>query len=140
MISSGDPVLSGALPTRFPIFPLPGAILLDEPTRGMDRARKDELRDWLDRLASAGSAVLVATHDVELAASFADRVILLADGRAIAEGPPATILTGGWYFATEVPRILGDAAASPEEGARVIRDALTGERPGATTTPSGSAR
>jgi energy-coupling factor transport system ATP-binding protein len=114
---------------------LPAVICLDEPTRGMDRARKDELSAWLGRLAAAGAAVVVATHDIELAAAFADRVVLLADGRVIADGPATTILAGGWYFATEVARILGDAAISPEAGAEAIRLAVGAaaeptERPG----------
>jgi energy-coupling factor transporter ATP-binding protein EcfA2 len=103
---------------------LPGLICLDEPTRGMDRARKDELAAWLERLAGAGAAVVVATHEVEFAASFARRGILLGDGRVIADGPIEEILSGGWYFATEVARILGvDGTISPERGAELIREA-----------------
>ena len=103
----------------------PGLVCLDEPTRGMDRARKDELAAWLRELAEAGSAALVATHDVEFAATFADRVILLGDGVVIADGRPDEILSGGWYFATEVARILGTPGAiSPEQGAEIIRTQL----------------
>jgi energy-coupling factor transport system ATP-binding protein len=102
---------------------IPGIICLDEPTRGMDAARKGELADWLRGLASTGSAVLVATHDVEFAAGFAGRVILLGDGELIADGPADQVLSGGWYFATEVARILsGDRAITPEAGARVLRE------------------
>ncbi len=105
----------------------PGVIALDEPTRGMDSARKDELREWLSELAGAGSAALVATHDVEFAARFAQRVVLLGDGELIADGPADEILSGGWYFATEVARILGgDGAITPEQGAAAITSALAG--------------
>jgi energy-coupling factor transport system ATP-binding protein len=104
---------------------LPGLVCLDEPTRGMDRARKRDLAGWLGELAARGSAVLVATHDVEFAATFADRVALLADGSVIADGAGDEILAGGWYFSTEVARILGGGAAiSPERGAAMIGDAL----------------
>jgi energy-coupling factor transport system ATP-binding protein len=97
---------------------LPRLVCLDEPTRGMDRARKDDLGAWLGRVADAGSAVLVATHDVEFAASFATRVVLLGQGRVIADGDAAEVLSGGWYFATEVARILGSSEAiAPAEGA-----------------------
>jgi len=100
---------------------LPGLICLDEPTRGMDRERKDELARWTDALARRGSAVVIATHDVEFAATFADRTVLLADGEAIADGPSGEILAGGWYFATEVARILGaGGAVTPERGAEVL--------------------
>ena len=50
---------------------------------------------------------MVATHDAEFAAAFAQRVVLLADGRPIADAPVQDVLTGGWYFATETARIVG---------------------------------
>jgi energy-coupling factor transport system ATP-binding protein len=100
----------------------PGLVCLDEPTRGMDRARKRELAERIDRLAVAGSAVVVATHDVEFAAEFADRVVLLGDGELIADGPCSEVLSGGWYFATEVARILdAEGAITPEQGAELVR-------------------
>ena len=86
---------------------LPGLVCLDEPTRGMDRARKEELAAWAGELALRGASVVIATHDVEFASAFAERVVLLGDGELIADGPAAEILSGGWYFATEVARILG---------------------------------
>ena len=104
---------------------LPGLVSLDEPTRGMDRARKEELAAWAGELAQRGASVVVATHDVEFAAVFAERVVLLGDGELIADGPVAEILSGGWYFATEVARVLGAAGAiSPEEGAATLRRAM----------------
>jgi energy-coupling factor transport system ATP-binding protein len=97
---------------------LPGLVCLDEPTRGMDAARKRELCAWLGDLSSRGAAALVATHDVEFAARLASRVVLLGDGELIADGPADEILSGGWYFATEVARILGaPGAVTPEAGA-----------------------
>jgi multiple sugar transport system ATP-binding protein len=104
---------------------LPGLVSLDEPTRGMDRARKEELASWAGELAQRGACVVVATHDVEFASVFAKRVVLLGDGELIADGPVAEILSGGWYFATEVARILGAAGAiSPERGAELLRRQL----------------
>jgi energy-coupling factor transport system ATP-binding protein len=101
---------------------LPGLIALDEPTRGMDRARKHDLGALIDDLATRGAAVLVATHDVEFAASFAERVVLMGDGVVIADGPAAEILSGGWYFATEVARVLDlPGVVTPEQGARAFR-------------------
>ena len=85
---------------------LPGLIALDEPTRGMDRARKDDLVGLIGDLSGRGAGLLVATHDVEFAAAFAGRVILLGDGVVIADGPATEMLSGGWYFATEVARVL----------------------------------
>jgi energy-coupling factor transport system ATP-binding protein len=93
----------------------PAVVCLDEPTRGMDRAHKDDLAALL---AGLSAAVIVATHDPEFAAAFAQRVVLLADGRAIADGSAAEVLAGGTYFATETARILGGAggALTAEQG------------------------
>jgi energy-coupling factor transport system ATP-binding protein len=102
---------------------LPGLVCLDEPTRGMDRARKDELAERILDLAKRGSAAVIATHDVEFAATFAERVVLLGGGEPIADGPCAEILAGGWYFATEVARIIGgEDAITPEQGAALLAD------------------
>jgi energy-coupling factor transporter ATP-binding protein EcfA2 len=93
-------------------------LCLDEPTRGMDRKAKADLATHLKARAGAGTTVIVATHDPEFAASFATRAVLLAGGRILADAPPANVLAGGWYFATETARILrGHAGAlTPEEG------------------------
>ena len=86
----------------------------------MDRAAKgDLLAARLRELAAAGAAVLVATHDPEFAAEFAERVVLMADGRLIADGRAAEFSAGGWYFATETARVLGGPAALlPGDGRR----------------------
>jgi energy-coupling factor transport system ATP-binding protein len=101
-------------------------VCLDEPTRGMDRHRKDELAGLLCEL---DAAVIVATHDPEFVAAFAQRVILLADGAPIADGSPSEVLAGGTYFATETARILGGAggALRPEEGVAVVSGSLASE-------------
>jgi ABC-type multidrug transport system ATPase subunit len=95
---------------------------LDEPTRGMDPARKLALAERMRRLAAGGVAVLVATHDTEFAAELADRVVLMGQGEVIADGPAREVLCGGWHFATEVARVLGGAggALTPEQGAAVL--------------------
>jgi energy-coupling factor transporter ATP-binding protein EcfA2 len=104
-------------------------VCLDEPTRGMDRAAKGTLADRLTGFAGEGAAVIVATHDAEFAAAFAGRVVLMADGRVIADGPVAEILSGGWYFATETARILGGEGGVllPAEGGALLRRRLTPE-------------
>jgi energy-coupling factor transport system ATP-binding protein len=99
----------------------PAAVLcLDEPTRGMDRAVKDDLAGFLKMFSGA---VVVATHDPEFAAAFADRVVLVADGAVIADGPASEVLSGGTYFATETARILGGAGAVllPADGVTQLR-------------------
>ena len=95
--------LALAVVLDFPDGP-PAVVCLDEPTRGMDRHRKADLADTLKSL---GVAVLVATHDPEFAAAFADRVVLMADGAPVADASAQEVLTGGTYFATETARIAG---------------------------------
>jgi energy-coupling factor transport system ATP-binding protein len=100
---------------------LPGLVALDEPTRGMDRTRKGDLVVLIEDLASRGAGVVVATHDVEFAAEFAERVVLLGDGVVIADGPANEVLSGGWYFATEVARVLDlPGVVTPEQGAAAL--------------------
>jgi ABC-type multidrug transport system ATPase subunit len=100
---------------------VPGVVALDEPTRGMDRGRKGELVALIESLAGQGAGVLVATHDVEFASEFAARVVLLGDGVVIADGPMADVLSGGWYFATEVARVLDvPGVVTPERGALAL--------------------
>ncbi len=88
----------------------------------MDRETKAELAAELKRRASQGLAVIVATHDPEFAAACAQRAVLLADGRVIADGPANELLAGGWYFATETARILGGGGGAllPQEGAELL--------------------
>jgi energy-coupling factor transporter ATP-binding protein EcfA2 len=107
----------------------PVVVCLDEPTRGMDRAHGARLAARLRELAAGGTAVLVATHDAEFAASWAARTILLGDGRPVADAPTAEVLGGGWYFATQTARVLGGAggALDPEAGAALLAPAPTVE-------------
>jgi energy-coupling factor transport system ATP-binding protein len=100
----------------------PAVVCLDEPTRGMDRTHKHELARLLREI---DAAVLVATHDPEFVAEFADRVVLLADGAPIADGPAPEVLSGGTYFATETARILSGAggALTPDQGVRLLHRA-----------------
>jgi energy-coupling factor transport system ATP-binding protein len=102
------------------------AVLLDEPTRGMDRAHKLALARRVEALAAEGAAVVVATHDTEFAAEFAGRVVLMGKGTVIGDGQPAELLAGGWHFSTEVARALDGAAGAltPDQGLRALRREL----------------
>lgn len=71
----------------------PVLLLLDEPTNHLDIAAQLELMRLLRSLAARGVAVLVALHDLTLAASWADTVVMMQDGRVVAVGPPATVVT-----------------------------------------------
>jgi ABC-type multidrug transport system ATPase subunit len=95
-----------ALALAIVLAPEPGVVLLDEPTRGLDYAAKRRLVAWLHRLARSGHAVVLATHDVELAAEVATRVAILADGEIVVDGPARSVLTDSPLFAPQVARIL----------------------------------
>lgn len=84
----------------------PPLLLLDEPTRGLDYAAKARLVTVLRGLAAEGHALVLATHDVELAAEIAHRVVLLAEGEVIADGPTADIVVSSPSFAPQVTKIL----------------------------------
>ncbi|MFJ4889900.1 ABC transporter ATP-binding protein [Streptomyces sp. NPDC088788] len=84
----------------------PPLLLLDEPTRGLDYAAKARLVTVLRGLAAEGHAIVLATHDVELAADLAHRVVILADGEVVADGPTAEVVVASPSFAPQVAKIL----------------------------------
>jgi energy-coupling factor transporter ATP-binding protein EcfA2 len=86
----------------------PKMLVLDEPTRGMDPWHKRQLMDVLGRIQADGVGVLMATHDVEMVARVADRVVLLGDGSVVADGTPEDVLSGSLSFSTQVNKVFGD--------------------------------
>jgi len=84
----------------------PRVVLLDEPTRGLDYPAKAELNTILDRLAARGHALVVATHDVEFATRGCDRVVVMAEGEIVTDGPAAAVLTASPTFAPQVAKVL----------------------------------
>lgn len=99
----------------------PQLLLLDEPSRGMDRERRHELLREIDAVAAAGTAVVLATHDTDLAAQFATRALLLGRGRLLADAPVADVLGNGSYFGTAVAQLLpGTGALTATQGATVL--------------------
>jgi energy-coupling factor transport system ATP-binding protein len=84
----------------------PPLLLLDEPTRGLDYAAKARLAGILKGLAAEGHALVLATHDVELAAELADRVVILADGEVVADGPAADVVLASPSFAPQLAKVL----------------------------------
>ena len=69
-------------------------MLLDEPTAALDIGHQQQALELLDALrASEGLTLVAAMHDLTLAAQYADRLLLLGQGRVIAEGTPEQVLT-----------------------------------------------
>jgi energy-coupling factor transporter ATP-binding protein EcfA2 len=85
----------------------PPVVLLDEPTRGLDYTAKRALAGNLRSMAAAGRAVLVSTHDVEFAAQVADRVVVMAEGEVVSDGPVRRVLAESPAFAPQVMKVLG---------------------------------
>jgi iron complex transport system ATP-binding protein len=85
-------------------------LLADEPTAGLDPAHQLSLFDRLRRMAGQGRSVVVALHDLSLAARFCDRVMVLKDGTSVADGPPDAVLT---------PGLLGDVYGITARLARI---------------------
>ncbi|HEY1830575.1 MAG TPA: ATP-binding cassette domain-containing protein [Acidimicrobiales bacterium] len=84
----------------------PRVVLLDEPTRGLDYSAKRSLIEMMDQLASDGHSVVIATHDVEFVAAAADRVMVMAAGDVVADGPTSEVLVASPAFAPQVAKIL----------------------------------
>ena len=102
----------------------PRTVLLDEPTRGLDYGAKAALTARIAELSSARHPVVVATHDVEFVAGTADRVVVLADGEIVADGPTAEVVVASPAFAPQVAKIL---APDPWLTVDDVAEALTAD-------------
>ena len=96
----------------------PRLLVLDEPTRGIDQETKDRLAGYLARYHSFGNAVVLVTHDLEFAAACCQRVVLMADGKVLADGDKHQVLSGSLFFTTQYNRsfrgIAGDVVTAGE--------------------------
>jgi energy-coupling factor transport system ATP-binding protein len=84
----------------------PRLVLLDEPTRGLDYLAKRRLVEILRELAGSGHGVVLATHDVEMVAEVATRVLVLADGEVVADGAATDVVVSSPAFAPQVAKIM----------------------------------
>ena len=85
----------------------PLVLLLDEPTRGLDYPAKRGLAEMLADLSQRGHSIMLSTHDVEFVANVADRVMVMADGDVVSQGPAIEVLRESPAFAPQVSKILG---------------------------------
>ena len=95
-------------------------LLLDEPTRGLDPDCKDRLTRFLRSHAAVGGVALVATHDAELAAAMATRIVMIAGGAVVADGHPADVLGDSHVFAPQMTRVFGPGWLTPEQVAEAM--------------------
>ncbi|MFF4293892.1 ABC transporter ATP-binding protein [Streptomyces vinaceus] len=84
----------------------PRVVLLDEPTRGLDYRAKEQLIAIVDDLAAQGRAIVISTHDVEFVARAADRVVVMAEGDVVADGPTTEVIVASPVFAPQTAKIL----------------------------------
>jgi energy-coupling factor transport system ATP-binding protein len=84
----------------------PEILILDEPTRGMEYRLKSELMSLLDEYRRAGNTVVLVTHDVEMVAEYADRVILLSEGAVVVDGHKKRVLSGALAFSPQINRLM----------------------------------
>lgn len=95
-----------ALVLAIVLAPNPELLILDEPTRGLDYSAKELLIKELVVRSEKGVAVLIATHDVELVAELATRIVILADGDLVADGPTLEVLLASPAFAPQVTKVM----------------------------------
>jgi energy-coupling factor transport system ATP-binding protein len=95
-------------------------LLLDEPSRGLDPDSKRHLISFLRGYVTGNRGVMLATHDVELAALVADRVIMLAGGEIVAEGSPEEVLGDSPVFAPQTARVFGPHWLTPQRVADAV--------------------
>jgi energy-coupling factor transport system ATP-binding protein len=88
----------------------PQILLLDEPTRGLDYQQKAALVAFLLQEKARGRTIVMATHDVELVARCADRVVLLSDGQVVVDGPVRQVMSESLLFASQINKLFRDPA------------------------------
>ena len=97
-------------------------LLLDEPTRGLDPQTKNRLVEYMESRSERGWSTVLVTHDVELVAATADRVVIMAAGEIIADGGPAEVLGDSPVFAPQMARVFGPGWLTANQVADVIED------------------
>ena len=85
-------------------------LLLDEPTKGMDGAFKEEFGALLRALCTQGAAVCIVSHDVEFCAQYADRCGLLFRGEVVTENAARAFFSDHYFYTTAAARIAREAA------------------------------
>jgi lipooligosaccharide transport system ATP-binding protein len=106
----------------------PRLVLLDEPTVGLDPQVRQELWALVDALRSDGTTILMSTHYIEEAQRLADTVLIMSHGRAVAAGPPVSLVRE--HAGTEVLEVYGPPARLAEVEAEAVAGGLRTRRTG----------
>jgi energy-coupling factor transporter ATP-binding protein EcfA2 len=84
----------------------PKLLILDEPTKGLDPEKKEELAKQLSQLQNEGTTIMMATHDVEFAAKYTDCCVMLFDGQIISEHTPQQFFSENFFYTTAINRLV----------------------------------
>ena len=96
----------------------PSVIVLDEPLAGLDPERSRLVADWIEQIHEDGISVVLSTHDLDFAATVADRVCVMADGNVVGSGTPRDVFYDD--------ALLAEANLHSPSAVRVARDAGLG--------------
>ena len=84
----------------------PQLLILDEPTRGLDYGLKKNLMNYITRYQKNGGTVILISHDIEIIAEFGERVILMGEGKIVADGDKHQILANSLHFSPQINRLI----------------------------------
>lgn len=106
----------------------PRTLLLDEPSASLDIAHEMSLFDLLTELRADGVTIVIVTHNINIAARYADRLVLLDSGRVVAAGPPGAVLTrtiveGVYHWPVAIRTEDGAPQVIPQRSRRTEHDA-----------------
>jgi lipooligosaccharide transport system ATP-binding protein len=116
----------------------PRLVLLDEPTVGLDPQVRQELWALIDALRSEGTTILMSTHYIEEAQRLADTVMIMSHGKAVAAGPPFSLVRE--HAGTEVLEVYGSPAGLAEVEAEAQAEGLRTRRTGTSVSILGVER
>lgn len=103
----------------------PQIILLDEPTRGLDRKLKDALGKVIQSLQQDGKTIVIVTHDVEFVAKFCTKTCFIYDGAVVEMAPTYKALSSGIYYTTQMKKLfhgLSDQVLTIEDAMNFITE------------------
>ncbi len=102
----------------------PQILIMDEPTRGMEHRLKSDMMRLLDDYRREGNTVVLVTHDVEMVAEYADRVVLLSEGAVVVDGHKKGVLSGALAFSPQINRLVQGLGRGVPFDVLTVKEAL----------------